>query len=108
MVQVLAPIQRAPRQKTSSDRFAEAFGNLGQSAGQLIPEELMGRRERESLGNLAGEDLSDIRDPNFLKQILASSLERKNQQAKVTGDDEQNKKNYEKIIRRNSSCNLSF
>lgn len=77
-------VQIIPKAKSGGDRFAEAFANLGQSASQLIPEEIMGRRERESLGKITGEDLSNIRDPNFLKQILSSGLERKKQEGDLS------------------------
>jgi hypothetical protein len=79
-------VQIIPRVKSSGDRFAEAFANIGHSASQLIPEEIMGRRERKQLGGLIGEDVSDVRDPNFLKQVMAHGLDKKLQSEKLKGN----------------------
>lgn len=73
-------IPSTPRQQSTGDRFAQAFANLGQSAGTLIPEELLGRKERQSIGKMIGQDVSDIRNPDFLKQIYNQEMGRKNQQ----------------------------
>jgi len=73
-------IPSAPRQQTTGDRFAQAFSNLGQSAGTLIPEELLGRKERQSIGKMIGQDVSDIRNPDFLKQIYSQEMKRKESQ----------------------------
>lgn len=74
-------VQIIPRVRSSGERLAEAFGNMGESASQLIPQELMGRKERKALGNLTGQDLSDIRNPDFLKQILQNEGKQKSSQA---------------------------
>jgi len=86
-------VQILPRAPSSRDRFAQAFSNLSSAAAQEIPQELMGRQERRQLGNLIGEDISNIRNPDFQKQILASGLERRKQESAYEAD----KENYENI-----------
>lgn len=66
-------VQIIPKAKSTGDRFAQAFANLGESASTLIPEELQGRKERKQLGGLIGQDVSDIRNPDFLKILLQNS-----------------------------------
>lgn len=67
-------VQIIPRFDTAGDRFARAFGGAASSASQLIPEELMKRREQKRLSDLLGFDVSDIRDPKFLEQLFEHSL----------------------------------
>jgi hypothetical protein len=67
-------VQIIPRVESSSDRFAKAFGNLAGNLSQAIPQELMGRAERQQLGSLLGQDISDIRNPDFLKLILQNKM----------------------------------
>lgn len=82
-----------PRAQSNSDRFAKAFSNLGQTASQLIPEELMGRQERKSLSTLSGEDLSDVRNPDFQKMILSESLKKRS----IENDYQADSANYNKV-----------
>lgn len=96
MIQI---IPKAQRQPSSKDRFAQAFNNLGSSLAQDIPEELLGRQERKQLGSLIGEDVNDIRNPQFMQQILASGLSAKKEQQKKQAELEESKEDYETINR---------
>lgn len=87
MVQI---IPAAPREKTTKDRFAEAFGNLLSSLSQEIPQELLGRQERKQLGGLIGQDVSNIRNPDFLKMIYGQEMHNKNQEEQRKFDLAQN------------------
>lgn len=91
MVQI---IQRPP---SSSDRFAQAFANLSSSLSQDIPKEMMGRRERKSLGEMIGEDLSNIRNPDIQRQLLSHSLEEKSAAAKFKREMEEGLMDYETV-----------
>lgn len=90
-------VQILPRPESSSDRFAKAFGGLGSSLAQDIPQELLGRAERKKISELIGQDVSNIRNPDTLKQLLSSHLEKENQSAKLKGEYEADKKNYEAV-----------
>lgn len=67
-------VQIIPRPESSKDRFAKAFSNLGQSTSQLIPEELMKKKETKALNNLVGQDVSNIHDPELRKILLSEKL----------------------------------
>lgn len=90
-------VQILPRPESSSDRFAKAFAGLGSSLAQDIPQELMGRAERKKLGEITGIDMKDIRSPDVQKQLLGSHLSRQEQAAKLKGEYEVDKKNYEAV-----------
>lgn len=90
-------VQILPRPESSSDRFAKAFGNLGSSLAQSIPQELMGRQERAQLSELMGRDVKNIRNPDFLKQMLSSHLDKELMSSKLKGEFEADKANYKKI-----------
>lgn len=68
-------VQIIPRVKSSGDRFSEAFANLGHSASQLIPEEMMKKQEDKALSGLIGQDVSKIRDPELRKAIISQTLQ---------------------------------
>lgn len=90
-------VQIIPRPQSSSDRFASAFGNLGRTLGTGIPEELMGRQERQAISDLMGRDVKNIRNTDFLKQLLGSHLERENQAEKLRGEYAADEESYGKI-----------
>jgi sulfur relay (sulfurtransferase) DsrC/TusE family protein len=76
-------VQIIPKAKSTGDRFAQAFNNLGESASTLIPEEIQGRKERKQLGSLIGKDVSDIRNPDFLKLLLQNHGKQSNNQGEL-------------------------
>lgn len=71
MVQILQEY----RQPTTSERFGKAFSNLGQAASVEVPELLMQKQEDKRLGELIGQDISSIIDPNLRKMIVQNQLE---------------------------------
>jgi hypothetical protein len=90
-------VQILPRPESSGERFAKAFASLGSSLGQDIPQELMGQAERKKLGEMMGEDISDIRSPEHIRQLLGSHLTRKEQSAKLKGEYDAEEKSYTQI-----------
>jgi hypothetical protein len=90
-------VQILPRPESGSDRFAKAFGNFGSSLAQNIPQELMGRKERADLSELIGQDVRNIRNPDFIKQLLGSHLTRQDQAAKLAGEHAVDDESYTKI-----------
>lgn len=90
-------VQILQRPSSSKDRFAQAFGALGSNLSQSIPQELMGRRERRDIGELIGQDISNIRNPDVQRQILGSYLSRQEQQEKLRGEYEADEESYNKI-----------
>lgn len=90
-------VQILPRAKSSSDQFTKAFGSLGSSLAQDIPQELLGKVERKKLGELMGIDMKDIRSLDVQKQLLGSHLNKQEQTAKLKGEYEADKKNYEAV-----------
>ncbi len=86
-------VQFIQRAQSNADRFAKAFSGAAQTAAELIPQELMQRKERKDLGGLVGEDLSNIRNPDFQKMILQEGLKKKGLKEEYAADSE----NYNKI-----------
>lgn len=66
-------------------------------ATQMIKSAMNERAERKKLGELMGIDLTHIRSPDTQKQLLGSHLSRQEQAAKLKGEYEADKKNYEAI-----------
>jgi len=85
------------RPKSNRERFANAFGAAAQEGAKLIPEELLGKKERQSLSGLIGKDVSDIRDPKMLQSFLDSALSQENQYSKLKGNYEADEENFKKI-----------
>lgn len=85
------------RPVSNKERFAQAFSNLGQTASQLIPEEILGRQERTSLGGLVGEDFSKIRNPDFQKMILNQALQRRAQEEGTSASSAKEEQDYQQI-----------
>lgn len=75
-------VQIIPRAESSRDRFAKAFAGLSSSLAKDIPEELIGRQERKQLGELMGQDISNVRNPDMQRQLLMHSLQEKAQASK--------------------------
>lgn len=74
MVQILEDFKMNP---SASQRFADAFANLGQAGATQIPEFLMNRQKQaqqaEQLQNIVGKDISAL-DPDIQKAIVIESL----------------------------------
>lgn len=87
MVQI---IQERPKE-TFGDRFARAFGNAAGSAAQEIPQALIGRAERKQLGDLIGQDVSNIRNPDIQKLLLQGRLAQQLEEKKLAGKNVQQK-----------------
>lgn len=85
-------VQIIPRPDSSRDRFAKAFGNLAGNLSHTIPQELMGRKERGQLSSLLGQDVNDIRNPDFLKLLLQGKMQQESAQIKHAGDIETQQK----------------
>lgn len=96
MVEIIPEI----RKPSGLERFMEMMASGlrgGSEGGQHIADALRGRDERKQLGELIGQDVSNIRDPGYLKQILGGHLDREAQAAKLKGEYEADSKNYETI-----------
>ena len=70
MIQII-PSNKRP---STSEKFGDAFANLGQAAGQLIPQYMMQRQQQESLKNLFGEDVSRL-SPELQKEFITKKLQ---------------------------------
>lgn len=90
-------VQILQRPESSSDRFSKAFGNLGSNLSQAIPQELMGRAERKALGEIMKKDVGNIRNHDFLKQLLGGHITKENQASKLKGEYDVENKSYEEI-----------
>lgn len=90
-------VQIIPRARNSSDRFAEAFSNFGQTAAEKIPEEMMGRSERSQLSDLIGQDMSNIRNPDMQKIFAQMGMQQQKEAAKAKEQYEADQKNYEVV-----------
>jgi len=69
------------REPSTSERFGQAFSNLGQAAGQAIPQFLQQSEQREQLkkenqaAKKLGIDLTDIYDPKMRQKALEIGLQ---------------------------------
>ena len=93
------------RRQSTADRFAQAFSNLGQNAGQAIPELLMGQHQKkqqlqqqqqiaQQLQNLTGMDLSNLppeMQQKFAEIALKNQQESQQNQLKTRAEDERYK-----------------
>jgi hypothetical protein len=72
MVQIL----QENRQPSTSERFGKAFANVGQVAGEKVPEMLMRRKEKEELNNFA--DQLEKNNPNSPSHKTIADIYRSN------------------------------
>lgn len=87
---------------STGERFAQAFGGLGSSLAQDIPQHFMQKNEfaaeNEYLKQLGlPEEITNIRNPEIRKMALETALEQKNQASKLAGEYEAGEENYNKI-----------
>jgi hypothetical protein len=61
------------RRPSVSQQFGQAFANVGQAAGQMVPEYLKSQAQDEALAK-RGIDLKGISDPQIRQQIVADEL----------------------------------
>lgn len=79
------------RKPTFLDRLGNLFGPALQSFAQAAPEEYRGSKERQQLGGLIGQDVSDIRNPDIQKLLLQGKLAQQLEKEKLTGKNAQQK-----------------
>ncbi len=65
------------RTPTTSERFGQAFSNLGQAAATEIPQMLMQRKQQQAISNQFGQDIgnlpADLRDKVIVEQLKGGS-----------------------------------
>jgi len=78
------------RRQSTAQMFGQAFGNVGQAAGQAIPQYLQGQqqqnqmaRENETIKNLTGHDLSGVSDPDQRKSFITELLKQQGKQQRL-------------------------
>lgn len=93
-------IQIIPEKREPSDieKFMQMISSGMRGAaegGPHLAEALRGKKERAQLGQLMGMDISDIRSPDFQKQLLGSHLNMQEEAAKLRGQYGADQENYE-------------
>jgi hypothetical protein len=68
------------RQPSTSDRFSEAFSNLGDVLGQAIPQHLIGQKQNRAISNLLGEEYADL-PRDFQQKAFEYGLDAQNKRA---------------------------
>lgn len=81
MFQILENNSPQSQKFAAISKLLNSLGNAGAATGEA----LQGKSEREALGKMTGQDLSNVRNKDFLNQILGSSLRQKEAGAKMQG-----------------------
>lgn len=82
------------KQPSASQQFAQAFSNLGQMAGEAIPQFLAGRQENEAYKKLFGEEAAGL-SPELRKLNADYKLSGQQQAQKLAGEFKSDTRNYE-------------
>jgi hypothetical protein len=88
------------REPSTSERFGQAFSNLGQTAAKVIPEYLLKKQERQEENEAAkrlGIDITGLSDQKMRQDTLATGLKGKFDREKSFNDEFLEKKSYDKI-----------
>lgn len=93
-------VQILPRPQSKSEAFVQGItGGLSGLAqgGEHLINALRGKQERKQIGDLIGQDIGNIRNPDLQRQLLGSHLAKEEQASKLKGEYEAEQKNYEEI-----------
>lgn len=99
-------VQIIPREPSFAERIGGGLGaGIGGSLSQ-IPEEIMGRRERQQLSQLLGQDVSKIRNPELMKEFVHMGLLKKQKEQELAsqlGTDKESVSAIEKFFGPNAA-----
>ena len=93
-------VQILPRPQSKSEAFVQGItGGLSGLAqgGEYLINALRGKQERKQIGDLIGQDIGNIRNPDMQRQLLGSHLAKEEQAAKLKGEYDVENKNYDEI-----------
>ena len=69
----MIPIIPENRRPSAADMFGQAFSNLGQGAGQAIPQYLMGKQRQKGISDVLGQEVAGL-PPEFQKMAYDAKL----------------------------------